>query len=141
MSPNSLNPVPLSLFSWQTNPYTRSFFCSLLVLWRERNKIKMRLRGETRHGPWPRRHGSRFTTVIVSVLGSVCLGSQLTKEYTGMVKKGGTFLDSTSWFLLIAGREFTQPNLTYSFFYYPCRSRDRVFGIGKCRNGERQNRR
>ena len=32
MSPNSLNPVPLSRFSWQTNPYTRSFFCSLLIL-------------------------------------------------------------------------------------------------------------
>ena len=33
MSPNSLNPVPLPLFSWQTNPYNRSFFCSLLILW------------------------------------------------------------------------------------------------------------
>ena len=26
-------PRPVSLFSWQTNPYTRSFFCSLLILW------------------------------------------------------------------------------------------------------------
>ena len=33
LSPNSLNPVPLSQFSWLTNPYTRSFFCSLLILW------------------------------------------------------------------------------------------------------------
>ena len=33
LSPNSLNPVPLSRFSWLTNPYTKSFFCSFLILW------------------------------------------------------------------------------------------------------------